>query len=320
MHPATRALVRDFISLNGTIVNCAGGPTPWHSWLTCEETTEGPTQGWGEPHGYVFDVPAQANGPVPTIPHPAMGRFAHEAVAVDPRPGIVYETEDNGSESGFYRDLPRQRGQLAEGMLELLAIDGRPHDDTRTGQVLGLPLPVTWVPIPEPDPAAAETNQRAVCLQGFAAGGARFARLEGCWSGQGSRFIVSTNGGNAGAGQVWEYRPDGRHTGPLPLIFESPSATVLDAPDHLTVSPHGGLRLGEDGDAEPFLRGLTCTGAIVDVAEHLQNDSEWAGATFIRACGDGDEDAEDDGGHLTRFVNRQGPTSGVTPPGSGEPR
>jgi uncharacterized protein len=103
IHPATRELVRDFISLNGTIVNCAGGPTPWNSWLTCEETTVGPTQGWEKPHGDVFDVPVQANGPVHAIPPPAMGRFAHEAAAGDPRTWIVYETEDNGSNRGFSR-------------------------------------------------------------------------------------------------------------------------------------------------------------------------------------------------------------------------
>jgi secreted PhoX family phosphatase len=259
--PVTRELVRDFISLNGTIVNCAGGPTPWKSWLTCEETTEGPTRGgWGKPHGYVFDVPVQANNPVDAIPFPAMGRFSHEAVAVDPTTWIVYETEDNSSNSGFYRYIPKRRGRLAEGKLEMLAIDGAPNYDTRTGQVLGKKLPVTWVPIPDPDPAAAEANQSAVFLQGFAAGGARFARLEGCWYGQGSIFIVSTNGGNAGVGQVWEYQPRGRDKDTLSLIFESPSAAVLDGPDNITVSPHGGLVLCEDGAGDQFLQGITPEG------------------------------------------------------------
>jgi secreted PhoX family phosphatase len=204
----------------------------------------------------------------------------------------------------------------------MLAIDGTPHDDPGTGQVLGLALPVTWVPIPEPDPAAAETDQSAVFLHGFAAGGARFARLEGCWHGQGGRFIVSTNGGDAGAGQVWENRPHSRNTGTLTRIFESPGEAVLDAPDHLTVSPHGGLLRCEDGDAAQCLRGITRTGASVDCAENLRNDSEWAGATFIRADGDGDEheDEKDDGGHLTLFVNRQGPTSRVNPPPDPENR
>lgn len=328
IHPATRELVRDFISLNGTIVNCAGGPTPWKSWLTCEETTAGPTQGWGKPHGYVFDVPVRANSPVDAIPYPAMGRFSHEAVAVDPSTWIVYETEDNGSDSGFYRYIPRRRGRLAEGTLEMLAIDGTPNYDTRTGQVVGTPLPVTWVRILDPDPAAAEADNDAVFDQGFAAGGARFARLEGCWYGQGSIFIVSTSGGNAGFGQVWEYRPRGRNKGTLTLIFESPGATVLDGPDNITVSPHGGLVLCEDGDDDQFLRGITPRGEIFDFAENLQNDSEWAGATFVLASGRNDDDNDEDDrggddedeghhGHLTLFVNRQGATSGTNPPALG---
>ncbi len=329
INPATRELVRDFISLNGTTVNCAGGPTPWNSWLTCEETTVGPTQGWDEPHGYVFDVPAGANSPVDAIPFPAMGRFSHEAVAVDPRTWIVYETEDNGNNSGFYRYVSRRPGRLAEGELEMLAIDGAPNYDTRTDQVLGQKLPVTWVGIPDPDPAAAETDQSAVFFQGFAAGGARFARLEGCWYGQRSIFIVSTNGGNAGVGQVWEYRPRGRDKGTLTLVFESPSEMVLDGPDNITVNPHGGLVLCEDGDGDQFLRGITPKGEIFDFAKNLQNDSEWAGATFISADRGNDEDEDDRGrrdegenderqrGHLTLFVNRQGTTRGANPPTPG---
>jgi hypothetical protein len=327
IHPATRELVRDFISLTGTTVNCAGGQTPWNSWLTCEETTQGPIQGWDKPHGYVFDVPVRANSPVDAIPYPPMGRFSHGAVAVDPHTWIVYETENNGSNSGFYRYIPRRRGKLDEGTLEMLAIDGTPNYDTRTGQVLGNKLPVIWVTIPDPDPVDAETNQSAVFLQGFALGGVRFTLLEGCWYGQGSIFIVSTSGGDAGVGQVWEYRPHGRDKGTLTLIFESPSAAVLDGPDNITVSPHGGLLLCEDGDDDQFLRGITPEGKIFDFAENLQNDSEWAGATFILTDGREDGDNEDDDGdrgwdedekghhgHLTLFVNRQGPTRGVNPP------
>jgi uncharacterized protein len=69
-----RRLIRDFVSLNGTIVNCAGGAAPWGSWLTCEETTAGTVAGWSKAHGYVFEVPVAAEDEVPAVPYPALGR------------------------------------------------------------------------------------------------------------------------------------------------------------------------------------------------------------------------------------------------------
>ena len=109
VNPFTRELERDFISLSGTTVNCAGGSTPWGSWITCEETNVGTSTGWLKQHGYCFDVPAWADSQVPAVALTAMGRFSHEALAVDPDTWIVYETEDNGGgggTSGFYRFIP----------------------------------------------------------------------------------------------------------------------------------------------------------------------------------------------------------------------
>ena len=277
----TTELVRDFLSLNGTIVNCAGGPTPWGSWLSCEESVGGRVTGWGKEHGYIFEVPADATGPVRPVPLQAMGRFVHEAVAVDRATGIVYETEDRKPTAGFYRFIPATRGRLADGgRLQMLAIDGRPNYDTGRGQQVGTRLPVRWVEIADPDPGEDAMSPTAIFDQGFAQGGARFARLEGCWYGDESIYFHATNGGDAEVGQVWRYRPRSMERGELTLVFESPSRDVLDYPDNITVSPRGGIVMCEDGEEEQYLRGLTPQGAIFDLGKNILNDTEFAGACF----------------------------------------
>ena len=278
---ANGAVIETRASLTGTAWNCAGGPTPWGAWLTCEETVLGPgfdpsrLPPWYEdpipdyrlPHGYIFEVPA--DGTATAEPLRAMGRFYHEAVSVDPATGIVYETEDYDP-AGFYRFLPAQAGNLsAGGRLEMLAIEGEPWTDMRTLQTRGNRLPVSWVPIEDPDPS--EMTEDGVFRQGKNQGGAMVARLEGTWYGEGRVYIVSTTGGAAKAGQVWEYHPARER---LRLIFESPGNRVLDMPDNLCVSPRGGLVLCEDGDNDNFVRGLTLDGRIFPFA---RNNVEFAG-------------------------------------------
>ena len=270
-----------FVSLNGTSVNCAGGPTPWGSWLTCEETVNGTQNGFTEDHGYVFEVPSQGGPVTDPRPYTAMGRFVHEAVAVDPATGTVYETEDSGTTSGFYRFLPDDARDLSKGgVLQMLAVKEQPQFLSHTGvsDRVGNPMPVEWVTIADPDPASITTE--SVFAQGFAQGGAAFARLEGCWYDGGSIFFNATSGGDIGAGQVWEYRPRGRSGGQLILLFESPDRALLDAPDNLTVSPRGGLVLCEDGGGEQFVRGLNERGEIFDLAKNGTGNAEFAGACF----------------------------------------
>lgn len=281
-------------SLAGTLRNCAGGPTPWRSWLTCEETVLGPgdsATALTRPHGYVFDVPL--NGPPTREPLLDMGRFVHEAVAVDPRSGVVYETED-ARRAGLYRFTPRVYGQLARGgVLEMLAVDGRPRLDLRQRQRVGVRYGIHWVRIPDPSKAHDDAGSPAgggVFGQGLARGGAVFARLEGAWYAGGRVFVTSTDGGGAKMGQVWELDVDQQE---LRLVFESPGPQVLNMPDNLTVSPRGGLVLCEDGTANPCVHGLSRDGRIFRFARNnvrlagerngLSGDftnSEFAGATF----------------------------------------
>ena len=314
-----RRLVQDFVSLNGTTVNCAGGIAYRRRyWLTGEETVGGPDAAdpaarFAKRHGYLFQTPVDRGPDELEVGEPivAAGRFSHEAAAVDQRTGVVYETEDPGSGvgAGFYRYTPDDPDHLvAGGRLEMLAIAGQPRVDLREGRRRGEALPVRWVAIDEPDPElTAVGDPRSTFNQGWAKGGAKFNRLEGCWEEDSTIFFVSTSGGDAkngdvntdgyaeGFGQVWAYRPGTRGGGTLTLVYESPSGSAMDSPDNLTVTPRGGLLLCEDDastayvDTHPLapgienvnrLIGLTRSGQAFEFAVNVLNGSEVAGACF----------------------------------------
>ncbi|MCX2185135.1 PhoX family protein [Streptomyces sp. SKN60] len=294
------AVLDERVAIAGTAVNCAGGPTPWRTWLTCEETEDrAGTNGYTKDHGFIFEVDGADPRRTGAVPLTAMGRFQHEAVAVDPHSGIVYETEDAFERPFglFYRFLPEKplggTGSLrAGGTLEAMRVPGVP--DLSVVQEPGTRFErVEWVPVP--DPLAAGTPIR---LQDFGPRGITHAqKLEGCyWGGaQNAVYFVSsfarTKDGSAGThfGQVWKYEP-GRRRLTLVVVFGPDTDVQLpgESPDNICLSPTGGLMVCEDGNGAQHVFGVSRRGEVYAVARGAQNigtpdDPEWgefAGVTF----------------------------------------
>jgi secreted PhoX family phosphatase len=295
-------VISAFTSLNGTQMNCSGGPMPWGSWVTCEETVNGPDVGpdftgasnvpLTKRHGFIFEVPA--GGQSNREPITKAGRFAHEAVAFDPLGGTLYLTEDNfGFPSGLYRYKPKRHPLLTrslrnDGRLQMLAVVGEPNANLAASQPAGANYRVKWVDIDDPDPTfphtpgqpAPTTNDTAlnhVGGQGRAQGAARFSRLEGAVYDRGVVYFCSTQGGGPaepgdsdpiggwgnGSGQIWAYDTIGQR---LRLVFESPGVDTLDFPDNVTTSRRGTLILCEDSTGDNFLRGLSPRGDLWSLA------------------------------------------------------
>lgn len=288
-NPKTRKVESEFLSLAGTHRNCAGGPTPWNSWVTCEETMRRAGDGIEKDHGYNFEVPVTDK---PKLADPvalkAMGRFNHEAVAVDPKSGVVYQTEDRG-DGLIYRFIPKVPGKLAKGgRLQALVVKGWSRCDTRNWQDLSTDefklnesYEVEWIDLDDPEAPLDDLRYR-----GFDAGAARFARGEGMFYSDERVYWVCTNGGRVLKGQVFAYTPspyegtDRENETPakLELYLEPNDGEIVEMCDNLDVTPDGGLLLCEDGKGDNFLVGVTPNGEWFKLARNATGDSEFAGA------------------------------------------
>jgi hypothetical protein len=283
---ASGRVLSQHLSLAGTIRNCAGGTTPWGSWLTCEEDVTRAGGGVSQDHGWVFEVPAAARGRVDPVPLRAMGRFNHEAAAVDPRTGIVYLTEDR-DDSLLYRFLPARPGRLAAGgRLQALAARDPARRDSRNWTGIGV-APGEWLPTRWIDLDHVDSPQDDLRARGAAAGALLFARGEGIHMGRGELYFCCTSGGAAGLGQIMRYRParDEGHqaTGGMVQIFvESTGKPMLDFGDNLTIAPNGHLIVCEDQYTETVsnrLIGVTPAGQTY-IFGFLHAQTELAGACF----------------------------------------
>lgn len=276
----TLEVEQQFRSLAGTIRNCAGGITPWGSWISCEEPGAS-RLGEYRDHGYAFEVPATTTGLVDPVPLTAMGRFNHEAVAVDPVTGMVYMTEDR-DDGLVYRFVPAVKGQLAKGgKLQALAFDSGLADTSNRGSdrlVTGERYTIRWIDLDDVDAPADDLR-----LRGAAAGAATFSRGEGIHMGERELYLCCTSGGAAGLGQIFRLTP-GRTRVPdrLDLYFESTSKDQFNYGDNLCVAPNGHLIVCEDQYTEivdNHLRGIDLLGRPYDFAR-LRIQTEFAGACF----------------------------------------
>ena len=223
--------------LEGTSTNCAGGATPWGTWLSCEETDD----------GRVWEC--DPRGQREPVVRPALGVFKHEAVCVDRRTGFLYLTEDL-SDGGFYRFKPDRPGDLSDGVLQIAKVGPRGHVD--------------WKRVPAPRGGADNPTRHQV------PGSTEFRRGEGIWFDSGIVYVATTadskiHAYNARTGRIRViYAAERLRNPPLTQV------------DNVTVSTRSGdlFVCEDDGGDDPFDICLITPGPNRRVARFLKVTNE----------------------------------------------
>ncbi|MGJ8676762.1 MAG: alkaline phosphatase PhoX [Akkermansiaceae bacterium] len=286
-NPKTKKVEKEFLSLIGTDFNCSGGAMPWGSWITCEETLH-LTSKYGKNHGYCFEVKATDDGKLQqAIPLKALGRFRHEAVALDPRTGILYLTEDI-EDSLLYRFIPDIPEDFTSGKLQALALTEESSADLRNWKSRGKPFPqnqtksARWIDLED-----VESPKNDLRHRGFKSGAAIFARGEGITYANEHIYICCTNGGPKEQGQIFKLTPSVNEAAgdTLELFIQPTSSDLLTNGDNICNTPWGDLVICEDltkpfKKNDVFIRGIKPDGSVYTIARNALNKSEFAGSCF----------------------------------------